>query len=66
MRRKRERILSFVCNDHRLPKTVREYREKYKGIGVSLDLVQKIESHLLMRHYEGFMKTGRVRGRGKL
>lgn len=32
-------------------------------VGVSLDLVQKIESHLLMRHYEGFMKTGRVRGR---
>ena len=32
-------------------------------VGVSLDVVQKIESHLLMRHYEGFMKTGRVRGR---
>ena len=32
-------------------------------VGVALDLVQKIESHLLMRHYEGFMKTGRVRGR---
>ncbi len=32
-------------------------------VGVSLDLVQKVESHLLMRHYEGFMKTGRVRGR---
>jgi preprotein translocase subunit SecY len=32
-------------------------------VGVALDVVQKIESHLLMRHYEGFMKTGRVRGR---
>lgn len=32
-------------------------------VGVSLDLVEKVESHLLMRHYEGFMKTGRVRGR---
>jgi preprotein translocase subunit SecY len=32
-------------------------------VGVALDMVQKIESHLLMRHYEGFMKTGRVRGR---
>ncbi len=32
-------------------------------VGVSLDVVQKVESHLLMRHYEGFMKTGRVRGR---
>ena len=35
-------------------------------VGVSLDLVEKIESHLLMRHYEGFMKTGRVRGGGNL
>jgi preprotein translocase subunit SecY len=32
-------------------------------VGVSLDVVQKVESHLLMRHYEGFMKTGRMRGR---
>jgi preprotein translocase subunit SecY len=32
-------------------------------VGVALDVVQKIESHLLMRHYEGFMKTGRVKGR---
>ena len=32
-------------------------------VGVVLDLVQKIESYLLMRHYEGFMKKGRIRGR---
>jgi preprotein translocase subunit SecY len=32
-------------------------------VGVALDVVQKVESHLLMRHYEGFMKTGRIRGR---
>ncbi len=32
-------------------------------VGVSLDIVQKIESHLLMRHYEGFMKTGKMRTR---
>jgi preprotein translocase subunit SecY len=32
-------------------------------VGVSLDLVQQIESHLLMRHYEGFMKSGKIRGR---
>jgi preprotein translocase subunit SecY len=32
-------------------------------VGVALDVVQKIESHLLMRHYEGFMKRGRIRGR---
>ncbi|MDF1664802.1 MAG: preprotein translocase subunit SecY [Planctomycetota bacterium] len=32
-------------------------------VGVALDVVQKIESHLLMRHYEGFMKAGKVKGR---
>ena len=32
-------------------------------VGVSLDTLQQIESHLLMRHYEGFMKTGRIKGR---
>jgi len=32
-------------------------------VGVALDTVQQIESHLLMRHYEGFLKKGRVRGR---
>ncbi len=32
-------------------------------VGVGLDMMQKIESHLLMRSYEGFMKKGRMRGR---
>lgn len=33
-------------------------------VGVALDLVQKIESHLIMRHYSGFLGgTGRIRGR---
>ena len=32
-------------------------------IQVTLDTLQQIESHLLMRHYDGFMKSGRVRGR---
>jgi len=33
-------------------------------VGVALDLVQKIENHLLMRHYDGFLKSGaRIRGR---
>ena len=32
-------------------------------VGVTLDTLQQVESHLLMRHYDGFMKTGRVRGR---
>jgi preprotein translocase subunit SecY len=32
-------------------------------VGVSMDTVQQIESQLIMRHYDGFMKRGRVRGR---
>ena len=32
-------------------------------VGVSLDTLQQIESHLLMRHYDGFMKSGKMRGR---
>ncbi len=32
-------------------------------VGVGLDTLQQIESHLLMRHYDGFMKSGKVRGR---
>lgn len=32
-------------------------------VGVGLDTLQQIESHLLMRHYDGFMKKGRLRGR---
>jgi IS5 family transposase len=37
MRRKSERVLSFVGRDEDLPKTVREFREKYKGISRVLD-----------------------------
>ena len=32
-------------------------------VSVALDLVQRIESHLVMRHYEGFLAEGRVKGR---
>jgi preprotein translocase subunit SecY len=32
-------------------------------VGVALDTLQQIESHLLMRHYEGFVKKSRIRGR---
>jgi preprotein translocase subunit SecY len=32
-------------------------------VGVTLDTLQQIESHLVMRHYDGFMKKGRIRGR---
>ena len=32
-------------------------------VGVVLDTLQQIESYLLMRHYDGLMKTGRLKGR---
>ncbi len=32
-------------------------------VGVILDTLQQIESHLLMRHYDGLLKTGRIKGR---
>jgi preprotein translocase subunit SecY len=35
-------------------------------VGVALDTLQQIESHLLMRHYEGFVKRGRIRGRQRM
>lgn len=32
-------------------------------VGVAIDTLQQIESHLMMRHYDGFMKTGKIKGR---
>jgi len=32
-------------------------------VGVALDTLKQIESHLVMRHYDGFMKKGKLRGR---
>lgn len=32
-------------------------------VGVALDTLKQIESHLIMRHYDGFMKRGKLRGR---
>lgn len=47
----------------------REFAQFYGGtsllimVGVVLDTLQQIESHLLMRKYEGLMKSGKLRGR---
>lgn len=47
----------------------RQFSQFYGGttllimVGVVLDTLQQIESHLLMRHYDGLMKTGRIKGR---
>lgn len=34
-------------------------------VGVALDTLQQVESHLLMRHYDGFMKSGKLKGRAR-
>ena len=34
-------------------------------VGVAMDLVNQIEAQLIMRHYEGFSKSGRIEGRGR-
>jgi preprotein translocase subunit SecY len=34
-------------------------------VGVALDTLQQVESHLLMRHYDGFLKSGKIKGRSK-
>ena len=47
----------------------REFAQFFGGtsllilVGVVLDTLQQIESHLLMRHYDGLLNTGRIRGR---
>jgi preprotein translocase subunit SecY len=35
------------------------------AVGVALDTVQQMQQHLLLRHYDGFMKKGRVKLRGR-
>jgi preprotein translocase subunit SecY len=47
----------------------REFSQFFGGtsliimVGVVLDTLQQIESYLLMRHYDGMMKSGKLRGR---
>lgn len=49
-----------------------EFSQFYGGtsllilVGVVLDTLQQIESHLLMRHYDGLMKSGRIKGRSSM
>lgn len=62
MRQKRESILPFAGRDDELPQTVRQYREKYKGISVALDLVPDVldEVHRdLLQLTEGNRRRGR-------
>ena len=32
-------------------------------VGVAIDTIAQIESHMVMRNYDGFMKAGRIKGR---
>ncbi|MDR3057033.1 MAG: preprotein translocase subunit SecY [Dysgonomonas sp.] len=47
----------------------REFSQFFGGtsllilVGVVLDTLQQVESHLLMRHYDGLLKSGRIKGR---
>ena len=34
-------------------------------VGVALDTLQQIESHLVMRHYDSFLKSGKIKGRDR-
>jgi preprotein translocase subunit SecY len=35
-------------------------------VGVALDTLQQVESHLMVRHYDGFLKKGKLRGRARM
>jgi IS5 family transposase len=61
MRRKRELILSFVGCDKQLPKTVREYRERYKGISATLDACPGV----LDRIHRDLGKLSEGKGKGR-
>ncbi|HEX8545932.1 MAG TPA: preprotein translocase subunit SecY [Cytophagaceae bacterium] len=61
-------ILPAIAN---MAGITREFAYFYGGtsllitVGVVLDTLQQIESYLLMRHYEGMMKSGRIKGRSQ-
>ncbi len=56
----------FLYNNFRIPFMVAQF---FGGtsllimVGVVLDTMRQLESHLTMRHYDGFLKSGRLRGR---
>jgi preprotein translocase subunit SecY len=53
-------------NSLKIPPTVTQFfggTSVLITIGVMLDTMRQVESHLMMRHYDGFLKKGRIRGR---
>ncbi len=59
---------TFLYNTFRIPFMVAQF---FGGtsllimVGVVLDTMRQLESHLTMRHYDGFLKSGRLRGRSE-
>jgi preprotein translocase subunit SecY len=59
-------IPMVLYNQMRIPYTVAQYfggTSLLITVGVMLDTMRQMESHLLMRHYDGFLKKGRLKGR---
>jgi len=56
----------ILQNSLKIPYTVTQFfggTSVLITIGVMLDTMRQVESHLMMRHYDGFLKKGRIRGR---
>ena len=56
----------ILQNSMKIPPTVTHFfggTSVLITIGVMLDTMRQVESHLMMRHYDGFLKKGRIRGR---
>lgn len=51
------------------PELAAEFSQFFGGtsllilVGVVLETLQQIESHLMMRHYDGLLKSGKIKGR---
>jgi preprotein translocase subunit SecY len=59
---------SFVSTQFKMPMLVASF---FGGtslliiVGVMIDTMRQVESHLLMRHYDGFLQKGKIRGRNR-
>ena len=59
-------IPTILSKEMNIPQSVAQFfggTSVLISVGVLLDTMRQIESHLMMRHYDGFLKKGRVRGR---
>jgi preprotein translocase subunit SecY len=59
-------IPNVMANQYRVPWLVAQYMGGTSlliVVGVALDTMRQVESHLLMRHYDGFLTKGRLQSR---